>query len=158
MTNCDHYSSQTPVMLRSCACFHRPSWDDYFLGVALAVAARGDCTRSQVGAVLVDDDSKRILSTGYNGVERGKPGCLIGACPRGTKTYSERGPGGDYSDCIGIHAEDNLIRWWVVNASLPTGPLTTYITRSPCDGCLVLLRDHRISSVVYPGGRVELEY
>ena len=31
-----------------------PGWDDYFLGIARAVSRRGDCTRRQVGAVLVD--------------------------------------------------------------------------------------------------------
>jgi len=34
--------------------FTRPSWDDWALGIAHAVATRGDCTRSQVGALLMD--------------------------------------------------------------------------------------------------------
>jgi dCMP deaminase len=47
----------------------RPDWDDYFLGIARAVAARGECVRSRVGAVLVRDN--RIVATGYNGVPAG---------------------------------------------------------------------------------------
>lgn len=61
----------------------RPKWDSYFLGVADAVAARADCTRRRIGAVIVDSDH-RIVSTGYNGAPSGKPGCLsAGACVRG---------------------------------------------------------------------------
>lgn len=48
----------------------RPDWDDYFLGVADAVAVRADCRRRQVGAVIVSED-RRIISTGYNGRPRG---------------------------------------------------------------------------------------
>ncbi|WP_405977731.1 hypothetical protein [Streptomyces sp. NBC_00158] len=48
----------------------RHDWGTYFVGIAEAVAARGDCHRSQVGAVLVGPD-RRIRSTGYNGVSAG---------------------------------------------------------------------------------------
>lgn len=59
----------------------RPSWDEYFLGIAKAVAVRADCTRRQVGAVIVRDN--RIVATGYNGGPSGGPSCLSGQCPRG---------------------------------------------------------------------------
>lgn len=61
----------------------RPEWDDYFLNIADAVAVRADCTRRQVGAVVVEPESKHIIATGYNGTAPGKPGCLSGACVRG---------------------------------------------------------------------------
>lgn len=60
----------------------RPDWDMYFLGIAEAVAARGDCTRRQVGAVIADQNH-RVISTGYNGSYPGGPSCLAGQCPRG---------------------------------------------------------------------------
>lgn len=66
----------------------RPGWDAYFLGIARAVAARGDCTRAKVGAVIAR--GHRIVSTGYNGAPAGHPGCLEGACPRGRHYPDDR--------------------------------------------------------------------
>ena len=51
----------------------RPTWDDYFINIALAVAERSTCDRAHVGAVLVRD--KRILTTGFNGSPAGLPHC-----------------------------------------------------------------------------------
>ena len=53
-----------------------PGWDDYFLGIADAVAARAKCTRRRVGAVLTIDH--RIIATGYNGAAPGEDDCLAG--------------------------------------------------------------------------------
>jgi deoxycytidylate deaminase len=73
----------------------RPSWDEYSLGVAQAVAARADCTRLMVGAVVVDTDH-RISGAGYNGMRPGGPSCLKGDCPRG-RHYQSSGAG--HKDC-----------------------------------------------------------
>jgi dCMP deaminase len=43
----------------------RPSWETYFMEIALLVARRSTCLRRSVGAVVVKD--RRMLSTGYNG-------------------------------------------------------------------------------------------
>ena len=51
----------------------RPNWDEYFLGIAAAVAQRADCERRQVGAVVIGPDH-RIVGTGYNGAPAGQPG------------------------------------------------------------------------------------
>ena len=47
----------------------RPSWDEYFMKLALLVAERSTCVRHHVGTVVVRD--KRILTTGYNGAASG---------------------------------------------------------------------------------------
>lgn len=52
----------------------RPSWDEYFMGIAFQVAKRSTCDRAQVGAIIVKD--RRILATGYNGAPTGLPHCL----------------------------------------------------------------------------------
>lgn len=41
---------------------NRPALDDYYLGVAIAIAARAECKGQHVGAVIVGDGN-RILST-----------------------------------------------------------------------------------------------
>jgi deoxycytidylate deaminase len=70
----------------------RISRDDYGLRVAAAVALRADCTRRQVGAVIVAPDGS-IVATGYNGLASGLPGCAsAGACPRGQMAYPSEPP------------------------------------------------------------------
>lgn len=130
----------------------RPGWDEYFLGIAAAVAARADCTRRQVGAVIVKDH--RIVATGYNGAPAGRRGCLSGACPRGRLTYDELAhQEGSYDSCVALHAE--------VNACVYAGRersegATIYITCSPCQGCLKVITASGIICVVTPNGRWEL--
>lgn len=60
----------------------RPDWHEYGLNLARAAATRGDCTRRQVGAVILDAQH-RVVSVGYNGSYPGGPSCLEGQCPRG---------------------------------------------------------------------------
>lgn len=129
----------------------RPNWDEYFLGIAEAVAARGECTRSQVGAVLVGAD-KRLRSAGYNGAPTGAPSCLKGACPRATSnavpgvSSYEEGP----SRCIAIHAEANVLLF--ASKDDCTGA-TIYVTRNPCDGCQKMILGAGVGRVVTPEGR-----
>lgn len=123
----------------------RPDWDEYFLKIAVAVSSRGDCTRSKVGAVLVDINH-RVISTGYNGTHPGSPGCLEGACPRGQLSYEELPAESDYGNCISDHAERNAIRY----AHPGEVPGTTlYVTRRPCVGCKELLLATGVRRVVW---------
>lgn len=55
-----------------------PSWDEYFLGIAVAVAAKSKDPRCPVGAVICSEDHI-VVSTGFNGLARGvfdAPGIL----------------------------------------------------------------------------------
>src|ERR1700743_2695651 len=90
---------------------HRPSWRDYYLGIADAVAVRADCTRRKVGAIVVKGTP--IISTGYNGSPPGEPGCLSdGACPRG-QHYKEMNYGTlDYGyHCGGCSSTWKTVPW-----------------------------------------------
>lgn len=146
----------------------RPDWDSYFLAIAGTVSLRADCTRRQVGAVIVKDH--RIVSTGYNGAPAGNAGCLGGACPRGKHylkpvfSYPDEfdfcacgeawpcpkasEPGSNYSNCVAIHAEANALlyaRWQDCQGS------TIYITDEPCSDCSKLITGAGIKVLVWPG-------
>ena len=121
----------------------RPNWDRYFLDIARAVAARSDCERDKVGAVVVGKD-RRIRATGYNGAPAGMEGCST--CPRRT---SDVAPGSCYSNCVAIHAELNALLYCDRN-DLPGAIL--YITREPCYGCLKAIRAAGIALVRWPTG------
>ena len=123
----------------------RPTWDDYFLGIASSVARRADCTRARHGAVIVKD--RRIVSTGYNGSPSGGASCLAGECPRGLISKTDLPPNSaDYSNCHALHAEQNAIAY--ANRSDTIGA-TIYITGPPCDMCLKLIRAAGIERVTY---------
>lgn len=132
----------------------RPSFDEYFMGVAEAVAARADCTRRLASAVIVKDH--RIVSTGYNGAPAGAPGCKsAGACPRGRLSRDELSSYSDYDSgpgrCIAVHAEANALlyahRDGTEGATLYTWSSTP--VGRPCSGCTRLIAGAGIDRVVY---------
>ncbi|MES2315215.1 MAG: cytidine/deoxycytidylate deaminase family protein [Patescibacteria group bacterium] len=53
--------------------YQRPSWDEYFMGMANYVGTRATCDRGRSGSVIVKD--KKIISTGYVGSPPGLPHC-----------------------------------------------------------------------------------
>lgn len=124
----------------------RPSWDSYFLAIAAVVATRADCTRRQVGAVIVK--AHRIVATGYNGAPAGMPGCLSGACPRGRLSYDELAhQGASYDNCLSIHAEANALLYASRDACEGA---TLYVTCSPCADCYKLLKGAGIVRMLCP--------
>lgn len=122
----------------------RPAWDEYFLGLAVAVSQRADCRRARHGAVIVGPDH-RVVSTGYNGGPPGGPSCLAGECPRAFSNVPPLTP--DYSNCIALHAEQNAIAF--ADHSRTKGA-TIYITGTSCDMCTKLIRAAGITRVVTP--------
>lgn len=130
----------------------RPTWDEWAMLVAVAVAARADCSRRQVGAVILDTEH-RIVSTGYNGSYPGGPSCLAGECPRAGSGVP---PGSSYDTgpgaCVSVHAEANAILF--ADRSRMDGA-TMYLTDEPCQGCMKLIKNTRLRAVVWPEGRWE---
>jgi len=131
----------------------RPTWDEWGLALAKTVATRADCTRRQVGAVLMTPDHS-IVATGYNGAPAGEKGCLTAsACPRGRMSTEAVEPGSSYDTgagaCIAIHAEQNALLRATWDDMFGA---TLYITDEPCDGCWRMIRATPIQMVVYPTG------
>jgi len=74
----------------------RISKDEYYLGIAKAVAKRSTCLRRQYGAVVVKND--QIISTGYNGSARGADNCCdVGVCWREAHNVPH---GEQYEKCL----------------------------------------------------------
>ncbi len=151
----------------------RPGWTDYGLIMALAASTRGECVRRKVGAVILDAQH-HLAGAGYNGSYPGGPSCLGGECPR-ARHREEIGPvhgvlaprcaechaawpcrwavqpGSSYDtgpgECHAVHAEMNaLLDVSDRNRLLAS---TMYITTSPCDGCLKILRSTAIRTIIY---------
>ena len=115
----------------------RPSWDEYFMSIALQVAKRSTCDRAFVGSVIVRD--RRILTTGYNGSPSWLPHCddvghllVDGHCVRT------------------LHAEQNaIIQAAYLDVSVQDG--TIYVTHQPCLICAKMIINAGIRRVVYAG-------
>lgn len=130
----------------------RPSWDEWGLSLAKAVATRADCRRAKHGAVILSFEN-RVVGCGYNGYPSGQKGCLAGGCPRGALSPEELPHLAPYHEGIGrcdaIHAEANALLHadW---ANVQKG--TMYITGQPCHGCLVLIKGSGLTGALWPGG------
>jgi dCMP deaminase len=140
----DEFSAHLAVALRELeVTFARPSWDQYFMDIARQVAARSNCMKRQVAAVIVAD--RRIISTGYNGTPRGVKNCNEGGCPR-CNGFSESGK--NLEECLCSHGEENAI----VQASyhgIAIKDATLYTTYSPCLLCSKMIINAGIRRVVY---------
>ncbi len=121
--------------------FKRPSWDEYFMRIAMLAATRSTCLRRQVGAVIVKD--KRVLATGYNGSPAGLKHCLDIGCLR-----DELGiPSGERHElCRAIHAEQNAIVQAATSGTSIEGA-TLYCTTSPCVLCAKVLINSGIKEI-----------
>ena len=134
----------------------RPSWDDYFMKIAMLVSERSTCLRHHVGAIVVKD--RRVITTGYNGAAAGTKDCLELGCLRNQLGI----PSGERHEiCRAIHAEQNaIIQASRYGESIMGG--TIYCTHSPCIICAKMMINAGIKRIVvylkYPdiGGVEEL--
>ena len=113
------------------------SWDEYFMGVALLAAQRSKDPSTQVGACIVDN-SKRILSTGYNGFPHG--------CSDDDFPWNRDDSKGETKYQFVVHAELNAI----LNASGKNlNGSTVYVALFPCNECAKAIIQSGIAEVVY---------
>ena len=125
----------------------RPSWDEYFMDMAVLTAKRSTCLRRQVGAVIVKD--KHIIATGYNGAPRGVPHCdEKGGCLRQQLNV----PSGERHElCRALHAGQNaIIQAATLGQSIEGG--TIYVTNQPCVICAKMIINAGIRRIVVKEG------
>lgn len=112
----------------------RPSWDEYFLKVAMLVSERSTCPRMHCGCVLVKD--KQILSTGYNGSIPGDAHCEDEGCMIVD------------NHCVRtIHAEMNAILQ-CSSHGVNTNGAKAYVTNMPCTNCAKALIAAGIKQII----------
>ncbi|MGH7995431.1 MAG: deoxycytidylate deaminase [Opitutaceae bacterium] len=114
---------------------HRPSWDEYFMAMALLIASRSNCERLHVGCAIVTGGNRknRLVAAGYNGFLPGTP------------HLSRVRDGHEQAT---VHAEQNAIADAARRGSTVEG-CVAYLTHYPCLNC---------AKILAAAGIVELRY
>ncbi len=121
----------------------RPSWDEYFMGIAELVGKRSTCLRRQVGSVAVMN--RRILTTGYNGALPGLEHCGKTGCIREKNNI----PSGERHElCRGVHAEQNCVIQAAIHG-IKLGGATMYVTTWPCAVCAKMIIAAGFKKLIY---------
>jgi|SRR3989344_3217707 len=123
--------------------FNRPSWDEYFLSVAEAIAQRGTCDRGRAGTVIVKDN--QLLAAGYVASPKGFPHCDdVGHQIK--KTVHEDGTVTQH--CVRtVHSEQNAIVQ-AARKGVSIDGSTVYTKMTPCRVCTMLLINAGIKRIV----------
>jgi deoxycytidylate deaminase len=108
---------------------NRPSWTDYFFGLAKVISARSHDIHTQHGCIITDKQH-RILGVGYNGFARGLDDKNLPLSRPEKYTWM-------------IHSERNALSNCVVR---PDGG-TAYVTGQCCNDCIMALWQEGIDTV-----------
>lgn len=127
----------------------RKDWDTYFMDIAYMASSRSQCSRRQVGAVLVQ--GKKLLGTAYNGAPMGVPDCLEAGCMLVEEYEIKQLDGKEEvikkQRCIRtIHAEQNLLLFTEPHDREKS---TVYVTDQPCWTCANMLANSGVSEIVF---------
>jgi dCMP deaminase len=123
--------------------YHRPSWDEYFMEIARAVAKRATCDRGRSGCVIARN--KQILVTGYVGAPKGLPHCDEVGHQMKMTTHED---GHTSQHCVRTtHAEQNAIMQAAkLGIAIDGGVL--YCKMTPCTICAKMIINAGILRVV----------
>ena len=114
------------------------SWDDYFMGVAILSSYRSKDPNTKVGACIVNPNTKRVISMGYNGMPNG---CSDQDFPWTKTSDNESETKYPYV----VHAELNAI----LNAKTSVDGCYMYVTLSPCSECMKAIIQSGIKKIIY---------
>lgn len=111
----------------------RPSWEEFWFGLALFYSTRGTCDRLRAACLLVDKNNK-LIGAGYNGSLPGHPHCdevghlmVDGHCLRT------------------LHAEVNAI----IHSIGDLEGATAYILGTPCIDCVKKLLAKKVKRIIF---------
>ena len=107
-------------------------WHLRFLRLAREVASWSKDPSTQVGCVIVDQ-SRRVVSLGFNGL------------PAGMQDTAERLLNRDLKLALTIHAEENALLF----ADRPVRDCVAFVTRHPCAHCAAKLIQSGVGAVIY---------
>jgi len=123
--------------------YTRPSWDDYFLEVAHAIAKRATCDRGRSGCVIAKN--KQLLVTGYVGAPAGLPHCDEAGHQMKKVVHED---GHETLHCVRtVHAEQNAI-CQAARLGVAIDGATLYCRMTPCRTCAMLIINCGIIRVV----------
>jgi len=108
------------------------SWEEYFMTLALVASLKSKDPSTQVGAVVIDNKTRKIVSSGYNGFPREVDDSKI------PQTRPEK-------YLYVVHAELNAI----LHAQRDLHDCSLYVTVFPCSECMKSVIQTGIKKVVY---------
>lgn len=108
----------------------RPSWENYFLGLAKVVAERSHDIHTKHGCVITDHQH-RILGVGYNGFPKGMQDLFLPTSR--PEKYSWM-----------IHAERNAL----ANCVIRPDNGVAYVTGQCCNDCIMSLWQEGVTTVI----------
>jgi dCMP deaminase len=123
----------------------RPTWDEYYMKIAIGLSSRSSCIKVHSGSVIVHGN--RVIGSGYNGAPPGIRSCLEkGFCTKEYRTGKDYEKTLNTGQCIGVHSEMNALA--NTNTTVHKG-FTLYTTILPCHVCAKTLIAHGIKRVVF---------
>jgi len=108
------------------------SWEEYFMSLALVASLKSKDPSTQVGAVIIDNRTRKLVSSGYNGFPRYIDDDMI------PQTRPEK-------YLYVVHAELNAI----LHAQRELSDCSLYVTVFPCADCMKAMVQSGIKRVVY---------
>lgn len=123
--------------------YRRPTWDEYFMEVANAIAKRATCNRGRSGCVIARD--RTLLVTGYVGSPKGFPHCDDIGHQMKKVTHED---GSVTEHCVRtVHAEQNAISQ-AARLGVGIEGATLYCRMTPCRVCAMLIINCGVTRVV----------
>ena len=120
----------------------RPSWDEMFIKMVMAVSERSACKYYKIASVFVDEN-RRVVSVGYNGPSVGDYHCIEHGCAKVDGDPIT----GEIKRCRGAHSEMNAIANSGDTTRLKKS--TLYNSIFPCYDCMKILNNLGVKRIVY---------